>query len=65
MKLKKYKVIKKQRKKSKAIMVNLTNLLPAIWDHDNSIKKKHKKNEVKGLITKYQMMNLKIIINFQ
>jgi len=46
-------------------MVNLTNLLPTIWDHDNSTKKKTQKNEVKGLITKYQMMNLKIIINFQ
>jgi len=41
-------------------MINLTNLLSRIWDHDNSTKKKHKKNEAKSLITKYQMKNLKI-----
>ena len=35
-------------------MVNLTNLLPEIWDHDNSTKKKN--NEAKSLITKCQMM---------
>jgi len=33
-------------------MVNLTNLLPEIWDWDNLIKKKEWNNEVKGLITK-------------
>ena len=42
-------------------MVNLTNLLLAIWDYDKSTKKKKntKNNKAKGLIIKCQMMNLK------
>ena len=40
-------------------MVNLINLLSKIWDRDNSTKKKRKKKKVEGLITKFQMMNLK------
>ena len=56
---------KTEGKKSKATIVNLTNLLPGIWEHDNLIKKSAKNSEAKGLITKYQMMNLKNIINFQ
>jgi len=44
-------------KKHEAIMVNLTNLLPEIWDRDNWIKKKREKQWVKGLITKCQRMN--------
>jgi hypothetical protein len=46
-------------------MINLTNLLPEIWDHDNSTKKKKKKNEAKSLITKCQMMNFFKKTNFQ
>ena len=39
-------------KKYEAIKINLTNLLPEIWDWDNSIQKKEWNNEDKGLITK-------------
>jgi len=46
-------------------MVNLTNLLPEIWDHDNSTKRKEQNNEAKGLITKCRRINLKKKINFQ
>jgi len=45
------------RKKSKATMVNLTNLLPGIRNRDNSIKKKSINNEAKDFITKWQMSN--------
>ena len=45
-------VVKIKGKKHEAIMVNLTNLLPEIWDWDNLIIKKEWNNEVKGLITK-------------
>jgi hypothetical protein len=39
-------------------MVNLTNLLYEIWDLDNSTtKKRATNNEVKVLITKWQIMN--------
>ena len=39
--VKKINFIKKIKgKKHEAIMVNLTNLLPEIWDRDNSIKKR-------------------------
>jgi hypothetical protein len=45
MRLKKTNFIKKTKKKKiKTIMVNLTNLLPEIWDRDNSIKKKSATN---------------------
>jgi hypothetical protein len=37
----------------------LTNLLPEIWDHDNSTKRKEQNNEAKGLITKCRRINLK------
>jgi hypothetical protein len=57
-----YEIVKKKkfhkknpREKKMVTMVNLTNLLPEIWDHDNSTKKK-KNNEAKSLITKCQMM---------
>jgi hypothetical protein len=44
-----YEIVKKKkfhkknpREKKMVTMVNLTNLLPEIWDHDNSTKKKKK-----------------------
>jgi hypothetical protein len=46
--------IKNYGKKSETTMINLTNLLLRIWDHDNSTKRKTQKT-----ITKYQIMNLK------
>jgi len=42
-----------EKKKSKAIMVNLTNLLPGICDHDNSTKKDATNKEAKSLVTKW------------
>lgn len=42
-----------EEKKSKAIMVNLTNLLPGICDHDNSTKKDATNKEAKSLVTKW------------
>jgi hypothetical protein len=50
---------KTKEKESEATMVKLTDLLLGIWDRDNSTKKNTKNYEAKGLITKYQMMNLK------
>jgi hypothetical protein len=45
-------------------MINLTNLLPEIWNWDNSRKKNGTNDEANGLINKYQMMTLKKKINF-
>jgi hypothetical protein len=59
-------LIKNIGKTFESIRVNSTNLLPEIWDRDNSIKKKWNKHEAKDLITKCEMMNLKkksILIN--
>jgi hypothetical protein len=50
---------KTREKKFEVAVVNFINLLSRIWNHDNSIKKKHKNNEAKDSIAKYQIMNLK------
>jgi len=42
-----------EKKKSKAIMVNLTNLLPRIFDRDNSTKKNATNKEAMSLVTKW------------
>ena len=47
---------------SKSNIVNLTNLLPEIWDRDNTRKGSGTKNESKSLTIKCQIMNWKKII---
>jgi len=42
-----------EKTKSKAIMVNLTNLLPRIFDRDNSTKKNATNKEAMSLVTKW------------